>query len=119
MKFAVCSECLDWVKLGMQERSCKCGKTGGVYRPDGRNAAIWGPGFAVGVDNAAFHKAVVHHNDKFKPSPDRYTEALATALRETLCLSGRWWIIDHRDPNGHVELFRSRRSALAPDGRKR
>ena len=119
MKFAVCSECLDWVKLGRQDRTCRCGKTGGFYLPDGVNARVWGPGFAVGVDNRTFHKAVVHRNDKFRPSPDRYSEALATALREALCLSGRWWVIDLRDPRCHVEMFPSRRAATQPSRRAR
>ncbi len=101
----------DWVKLGMQERACKCGKTGGVYRPDGVNAAIWGPGFAVGVDNNKFHAAVVRRKDR---------EILASDHARHHHLRGEWWIINAADEGSHVETFRSRRAALAaPTGRKR
>lgn len=119
MKFAVCTKCQDWVKLGLHERTCDCGRTGGVYEADGLHAKVWGPCFAVGVDNREFRKAAAHRNDKFERLTDRYNEALATALREVLCLSGRWWIIDLRDPGCHVETYRSRRAAFAEGGRRK
>lgn len=109
MKFAVCKECLDWVKLGMQDRWCRCGKTGGVYRADGLNAAIWGPGFAVGVDNNKFHQAVIHRKDR---------EILASGYARHHHLRGEWWIIIAADEDSHVELFRSRRAAYVEVGRR-
>lgn len=102
MKFAVCVECLDWVKLGMEERFCRCGRTGGFYLPDGLNAVIWGPCFAVGVDNQKFMHAVVRRKDR---------EILASSAARRTHLRGEWWMIQAGVSGSHVEVFQSRRAA--------
>lgn len=102
MKFVVCIECLDWVKLTYTDRTCRCGKSGGFYYSDGLHAAVWGPAFAVGVANREFGRAV------------RVVRINYDATRSER--RGEWWVIPQ--DGGHVEAFKSRRAALAARRRR-
>lgn len=88
MKFAVCTECLDWVKLRYEDRTCACGKSGGHYLADGLHAVIWGSCFAVGVDNSALLTAITRRRDR------------------KIC--GEWWIIEAGVAGSHVEHFKTK-----------
>ncbi len=103
MKFVVCNKCMDWVKLCRKERTCVCGKSGGKYLKDDLNAVIWGPSFAVGVDNHQFTRAAKSRMD---------------VLRR-FYLRGEWWIIQAGVLGSHVEHFKTRKAAMKRAEEKR
>jgi hypothetical protein len=103
VKFAVCTECLDWVKLRYEDRTCACGKSGGHYLADGLHAVIWGSCFAVGADNFTFGRAVGNRTNK--------VVLKSNELRRHV-LRGEWWIIEAGVAGSHVKHFRTRKAAL-------
>ena len=58
MKLIYCDECQDVVSLRDTLRACACGKSLGVYHPDGRHAQISGPCTPLGFDNESFDRAL-------------------------------------------------------------
>jgi hypothetical protein len=58
MKLIYCPECQDIVRLFFEDRSCRCGKSHGMYRKDGLNAIIGGYAIPIGIDNHSWCKAL-------------------------------------------------------------
>jgi hypothetical protein len=42
-----------FVALGAEPLDCACGRTGGVYNPDGDTVTVWGDGRLLGLSNRA------------------------------------------------------------------
>jgi hypothetical protein len=57
MKFIVCKECQDVVRLVIGERSCQCGKSKGSYENQ-LNAWYSGPCVPIGFDNRSLNVAM-------------------------------------------------------------
>lgn len=57
MKFIRCIECTDIIKLFLEPRSCKCGKSSGQYT-DIVNAVYSGPAIPIGFGNNSFDYAI-------------------------------------------------------------
>lgn len=51
MKLVYCPECQDLVRLFREDRRCKCGRSGGHYEANGRDALLWGKAIPFGLDN--------------------------------------------------------------------
>ncbi len=60
MKLIYCIKCGDVVALRRQERSCFCGKSKGLYGPDGLHATISGPAIPLGFTNQSFRHALMN-----------------------------------------------------------
>ncbi len=59
MKLIFCPHCEDVVKLRTEfRRVCRCGKSGGMYQPDGLNAIIDGDAVPLGFLNSSFSDAL-------------------------------------------------------------
>lgn len=58
MKLLFCRECCDVVKLQLDSRSCKCGRSRGYYLSDGWHAEVKGPAEVIGIANKTLVAAV-------------------------------------------------------------
>ena len=59
MKLLYCPHCNDIIKLRSEaRRTCWCGKSGGMYMPDGINAIIDGDAIPLGILNSALEVAL-------------------------------------------------------------
>ena len=58
MKLLFCNSCNDVFALREHWKGCSCGRSGGVYAYDGKNANISGPCIPVGFDNLSFNLAL-------------------------------------------------------------
>lgn len=59
MKLIYCKSCHDILRLWFEDRTCKCGKSGGKY-VDRLNAQIWGDALPLGIDNYSFKWATTN-----------------------------------------------------------
>jgi len=61
MKLIYCPVCHDILKLQSgNHRQCLCGKSWGSYWANGVDATIGGDAIPLGIDNRAFHDALLH-----------------------------------------------------------
>jgi hypothetical protein len=58
VKLIFCTECGDVVALRSEDRTCLCGRSGGVYGPDRLHATIRGAAIPLGFVNASFKAAL-------------------------------------------------------------
>ncbi len=77
MKLIFCTECHDVVKLQRVYRTCSCGKSGGMYRPDGLTAIVSGNSIPIGIANKSFTDAI-----KNRPAQGTGSEFCAFVIPE-------------------------------------
>lgn len=59
MKLLFCKSCQDIIKLTYTVRACNCGKTQGIYLPDGLHARYTGKyAIPIGIANNQFGDAI-------------------------------------------------------------
>lgn len=51
MKLIACKKCKDVIGLDYENRSCKCGLSGGRYNEDGDTVTVTGPCRVIGMEN--------------------------------------------------------------------
>lgn len=84
MKLIFCPECEDIVKLQLEHRSCRCGKSGGMYYRDGTGAMITGAAIPIGIHNSTFAEAI-----RKQPSHGRGKEFTAFVIPKNCAVIDR------------------------------
>ena len=70
MKLIRCNDCKDVVALRLEDRTCICGKSGGVYHEDQWNVTVYGPCIVIGMDNFTFGFA---RQNRYDPNDESRT----------------------------------------------
>lgn len=83
MKILTCAACGDLVRLDLDERTCRCGKSGGYYTEDGLYAKYWGPSRMLGINNMEWEVSILY------PPTQPYTQNF------------EWFVIGHW-PGCHI-----------------
>ncbi len=72
MKLLFCMECGDVVRLFPEQRSCKCGKSWGMYEDDNATTVQTTHSISLGIHNQDFHQAV----DAYLRDPGHFSPML-------------------------------------------